>query len=271
MFVARIRRSRVPISARSLRTSRDGFTLIELLVVVSLIVLLIAMLLPSLGRAREQGRRTICRSNLGQLARGAIDYAVDAAGYLPPSQPDDGSAWTYAFDVTVTNTGHAPRPPGGLGLIFEANLSGHAGLFYCPSLDSSESAHGTNWHSMDVPHDNWWNGIGMSYMDEPAYISRRAIVSYNYRSPSFFRVHGRQLRTTNLRPTQVMVIDTPDPRFGMSYGHKDGYNFARGDGGVGWFLDPDKEIEAFALANGTVVDGVNRPHSDEFAFDLIEP
>lgn len=50
--------------------SRDSraFTLIELLVVVAVIAVLIAILLPSLAAAREQGRRVRCQANLRQLA-----------------------------------------------------------------------------------------------------------------------------------------------------------------------------------------------------------
>jgi prepilin-type N-terminal cleavage/methylation domain-containing protein len=54
-----------------------GFTLIELLVVIAIIVLLLAILMPGVNRAREQGRRAYCISNLRSLAQAAVAYATD--------------------------------------------------------------------------------------------------------------------------------------------------------------------------------------------------
>jgi len=54
---------------------RQGFTLIELLVVIAIIALLMAILIPALNRAREQGKRTVCLSNLAQLTVAWIMYA----------------------------------------------------------------------------------------------------------------------------------------------------------------------------------------------------
>jgi len=58
-------------------TQQKGFTLIELLVVIAIIAILMGILLPTLNRAREQGKRVSCLSNLKQLMLGWNMYAED--------------------------------------------------------------------------------------------------------------------------------------------------------------------------------------------------
>jgi prepilin-type N-terminal cleavage/methylation domain-containing protein/prepilin-type processing-associated H-X9-DG protein len=65
---------------RSEPTPRHGFTLVELLVVVSIIALLVAILLPSLRRAREQAKLATCLANLTGIAKGSLTYAADDSG-----------------------------------------------------------------------------------------------------------------------------------------------------------------------------------------------
>ncbi|MHC4324362.1 MAG: type II secretion system protein [Planctomycetota bacterium] len=56
---------------------KRAFTLIELLVVIAIIAILMAILIPTLNRAREQGKRISCMSNLKQLMLGWDMYAED--------------------------------------------------------------------------------------------------------------------------------------------------------------------------------------------------
>jgi prepilin-type N-terminal cleavage/methylation domain-containing protein/prepilin-type processing-associated H-X9-DG protein len=73
---------------------RRGFTLIELLVVVAILGILAAILFPVGMMMREQGRRTVCRSNLRQLHALIAGYAADHKGNIPSSAIDDAGAST---------------------------------------------------------------------------------------------------------------------------------------------------------------------------------
>lgn len=66
-----------------MKKKKKGFTLVELLVVVAIIALLISILLPSLSRARELAKRTVCASNLRTVGQGQAIYANDNLDWFP--------------------------------------------------------------------------------------------------------------------------------------------------------------------------------------------
>ena len=72
-----------------------GFTLIELLVVIAIIGILASILFPVFGRARENGRRAACQSNLKQIGLALMQYSQDydetlvADWYAPESAPTE--------------------------------------------------------------------------------------------------------------------------------------------------------------------------------------
>ncbi|MEM1165097.1 MAG: type II secretion system protein [Planctomycetota bacterium] len=66
------------------RPAREGFTLIELLVVVSVIALLIGLLVPAIGAARNSSLRVACASNIRQTMIAESSYASDHDGRFTP-------------------------------------------------------------------------------------------------------------------------------------------------------------------------------------------
>src|SRR5262249_20792078 len=66
-----------------MRSAGRGFTLIELLCVIGIIVLMIGLLLPALGRAHRAAAGATCMSNLHQRGQVTLMYANEHNGYLP--------------------------------------------------------------------------------------------------------------------------------------------------------------------------------------------
>ena len=88
---------------------RTGFTLIELLVVIAIIALLMAIMVPSLRKAKSHARRVACQNNLHQALMAAHMYAGDYDGFLPEGNivdktaPGYSKSWDSADLLTLLN------------------------------------------------------------------------------------------------------------------------------------------------------------------------
>lgn len=86
-----------------------GFTLIELLVVISIIAILMAMLMPTLSKARQQAMMVKCLSQVQQHVTATTVFTVDHRDQLPWPNWDGGftniggdaeQGWLYDVDIT---------------------------------------------------------------------------------------------------------------------------------------------------------------------------
>jgi prepilin-type N-terminal cleavage/methylation domain-containing protein/prepilin-type processing-associated H-X9-DG protein len=96
--------------------AKKAFTLIELLVVISVVSLLMAVLVPAIARARQQGKTVICLSNLRQMYIAAVTYTQTYDGYYPVAyykeQTSTGEI-EYCWDFTVIDeSGEISVEPG---------------------------------------------------------------------------------------------------------------------------------------------------------------
>jgi len=82
---------------------KKGFTLIELLVVISIIALLLAILMPALGKVKEMGRRVVCSSSLHQVGLALHGYASENNSKFPAIAGDSSGGWLHDVPVLAGN------------------------------------------------------------------------------------------------------------------------------------------------------------------------
>lgn len=123
---------------------RSAFTLVELLVVIGIIAVLIGVLLPALGKARELARRAQCLSNMRELSMAMRLYAAQhrdqiPIGYMDQHQFSYFVNWNNANGTKVTF----------MGLLPQSKLTPNPRVFYCPSLVDDEL------YGYNEPRNRW--------------------------------------------------------------------------------------------------------------------
>ena len=216
---------------------KEAFTLIELLVVISIISLLVTIMVPALGKARELARRAICANNQAAIGKGLALYASANGDNYPWVQAS--ASWSAA-----TGQNRATAPSAGANysvsaLLFVLVRDGQAaGLFICPStLDKADP---------NTRSDTAW------YWDfSPYSVGGTEHLSYSYQSPLNVSTTGTPAYASGVGPASDALLavlsertpayaggavgdtvrradfpwDNPgdsDPRAGMSPNHTDG-------------------------------------------------
>ena len=193
---------------------KKKFTLLELLVVVAVIALLLSLLLPSLGRAREKAKRYVCMSNLKQLYNFALIDAKKNKDKIVAYYGRTGVKQSNYF-ISKGSTYY------NFGYLYKTFKDEIVDVFYCPSETSAWMMHDTSSNPWPPPVSS--ANIRTSYNMYP----RKYLSSNNSLRKNLPLLH----RDMDGKP---LYADSFVKAASLNSRHKDGINVLWIDGTVRW-------------------------------------
>ena len=151
---------------RNSQIRKYGFTLVELLVVISIIALLLAVLMPALNKAREQGRSIKCRANLNTVGKAEMIFAVENNGRTAWTRGDApgnygfywaAQLWSLFHGTTIPQSSEISRPKIENGWL---RCPSQKTLLYHETASATKIA--TVWNDVQLddmslkPEKRWW-------------------------------------------------------------------------------------------------------------------
>src|SRR5579862_5700132 len=136
------------VRMRRVLIMRRAFTLIELLVVVSIIALLIAILLPSLGKAKLKARSAKCLANTRSMGTAVALYVTDWQKMFPYAA-DQQHSWTQL----LLNGGQSAVGAG----VNENTSGGYGGIDKIRACPEAPTLVGSASPTFGTAHSQWGN------------------------------------------------------------------------------------------------------------------
>jgi prepilin-type N-terminal cleavage/methylation domain-containing protein len=219
------------------KMKRKGFTLVELLVVIAIIAMLLAILMPALGKVRQIAQRIMCATNLSGIGKAMLTYSTDDKYESHPVAGSPGALWsrgTGGYEGQNSFDWRNPKAfPEPAGTPYRVTLSAHLYLlvkfadvspeqFICPGSDLKKyELSKYNMDTITPPYtgtDMWdfggnvGSGVGVDKALPPG--SRgKGHQSYSFQSPVAFAgtvPAGSQIAfpiTTSSSPSTPVMAD----------------------------------------------------------------
>jgi prepilin-type N-terminal cleavage/methylation domain-containing protein len=197
---------------------RRAFTLVELLVVIGIIALLVAILVPTLGKARQAAQRVACLGNLREVSNSIRLYALANRDHVPIGYRANQAKQFDSMIYSGTSKHFVI-----FGLLYVANAMPRPEVFFCPSENDPRSMMSTSlnpWPPGVDPNTNVASGYAcrseIPLPDDPA-------TDPNYVMPRLAMFKNKAI-FSDLTSVPARV----DTR------HRTGINALYGDGSANW-------------------------------------
>ncbi|HEY7088757.1 MAG TPA: prepilin-type N-terminal cleavage/methylation domain-containing protein [Tepidisphaeraceae bacterium] len=201
-----------------LTSRRRAFTLVELLVVIGIIAVLIAILLPALGKAREQAKRVQCLSNLRQIHLAFFEYASRNKDHIPLGYIQGFKQMNYMIwsrnsqDYVI------------FGLLWQAGSIKTPEILYCPARTDLSN-------QFNVPTNPWPPGSDPTQETRSSYVCRPVV---DWGGPPARASNVKDFPKLYKLKSKALFADAISDNDDLKQAHQTGANVLYGHGGAVW-------------------------------------
>lgn len=196
----------------------SAFTLVELLVVIGILAVLIALVLPAIGRANATARRAACLSNLRQVHVALLQYAAVNRGQVPVGYRD-GRKQFNSMIYSATSGQYVL-----FGLLYRAGLMNPPKVFFCPAENNPQAMLATSANPWPAGPDG-----------DP---SRHGYCGYGFRPeveiPDDLTASTTPLPKLSSFKHNAILADLTAMPARIATRHRSGINVLYGDGSARW-------------------------------------